>query len=133
MERDDEEEDEEGDDEGVMSGTSDFVGLRVGMAPITTTTQRWSGPSTAGVAGGRVCVLLGLGSGETDRKHGLHECAGRSRLGSLRHLDGLGGLRGLSRIGGSRSADGELGFIVLVVLFEGTDALLHLLLLLGLF
>ena len=120
----------EGEDEGVMSGTSDFEGLSVGMAPITTTDQRWSGPRTAGVAGGRVCVLLGLGRGETDRKHGLHECAGRGRFGSLRHLEGLGGL---SRIGGSRSADGELGFVVLVVLFEGIDALLHLLLLLGLF
>lgn len=126
------EDDDEGEDEGVMSGTSDFEGLSVGMAPITTTDQRWSGPRTAGVAGGRVCVLLGLGSGETDRKHGLHECAGRGRLGSLRHLEGLGGLSGLSRIGGSRSADGELGFVVLVVLFEGIDALLHLLLLLGL-
>ena len=123
------EEDDEGEDEGVMSGTSNFEGLSVGMAPITTTDQRWSGPRTAGVAGGRVCVLLGIGRGETDRKHGLHECAGRGRFGSLRHLEGLGGL---SRIGGSRSADGELGFVVLVVLFEGIDALLHLLLLLGL-
>ena len=42
MDRDGEdvdEDDDEGVDEGVMSGTSDFEGVGVGMAPITTTDQ----------------------------------------------------------------------------------------------